>query len=320
MFGRTLLIASVLIPFIAFISLQGAALRGLLHIVKGQVPDTLIRPAVYSLLLLLLYLCAVPLSPVLAMAAGVVAACVALVVAWAILRRTLPRESLGVQPSRAGRTWFSASLPMALTEGMRIIQGQAAIVALGWLSTLATVGHFRVAASTLGVVSMPLTVFNTVTAPMIARLHATGDRQRLQRLLTHAALGMTAATTLLSLPFLVAGEPLMAYVFGQDFAASAPIIRILCIGVVVNGVFGTNAILLNMTGFERRVTRASIVSASLLFVMLFLLASKYDGQGAAWAVALALTMWNVLLWIDAKRLVGVDTSMFGFVRNFRNSE
>jgi O-antigen/teichoic acid export membrane protein len=126
-------------------------------------------------------------------------------------------------------------------------------------------------------------------------------------MLTHVALGMTAATTFLALPFLIDPAPLLGFVFGRDFTASAPIMRILCIGVIINGFFGANATLLNMSGAERRVTRASFISMIVLCTLLPILIRISDGIGAALSVMTAMTVWNVLLWWDARRLLLLNT-------------
>ena len=49
--GLTLLVGVLMIPVAAQVSLQAAALRGLQQIVRGQLPDVVLRPAFYSLLL-----------------------------------------------------------------------------------------------------------------------------------------------------------------------------------------------------------------------------------------------------------------------------
>jgi O-antigen/teichoic acid export membrane protein len=59
---------------------------------------------------------------------------------------------------------------------------------LGALSSETQAGYFRVALSTIIFVSTPLSIFNVVLAPALARLFAQGERDRLQRILTLSAL------------------------------------------------------------------------------------------------------------------------------------
>lgn len=312
--GRTTLIGVLLVPLIAFVALSGAAIRGLLHIVKGQLPDALLRPMAFSLLLAVQHLFAISLTPVSAMTTGVVSVAVVLLAATIILRRLLPAELAHAQRKGASREWFSAAMPMAMTEGMRVIQAQAGILILGIFASLATVGQFRVAASAIAIVSMPLTVVHIVAAPMVSRLHAIGDGVRIQKLLGSVAALVVLSTLILSLPFWVCGKALMAFVFGHEFAPSGPVMGVLCFGVVVSGALGVGATLLNMTGLQRRVTRASLISLVVLCSLLIPLGRYWGAQGAAWAVSIAMVIWNWVLRRDAIQLLGFDTSCLGLLR------
>lgn len=308
--GKTLLLASLLIPLVAFVSIQGATLRGLMQIVLGQVPDTLLRPMLFSALLWLIHVLGVGLTAPTAMACGLAAVAIALVVSSVMLRRHMPPEIANATATRGSLPWLRSSMPMAMTEGARIVQGQVAILALGWLASLSTVGLFRVASSSVALVAMPLTIFNTVAAPVAAKLHATGDRRRLQMMLAYVALGMTASTALLALPFLVAGEAIMSLLFGAEFAGSASCMRILCAGVIANGVFGAGATTLNMLGHPQRVTNASAWAVAALCLLLWPCTAAWGEIGAACAVSAAQAMWSALLWWDTRRLTGLNIGIW----------
>ena len=308
------LIAGLLrVPFVAQGKLRCAALRGLQHIVKSQLPETLLRPASFSLLLFLAPFMT-PLSPALAMGLGVTAAAISLISSASMLRRVLPKEVHDANAVADSRDWWSSALPMALTEGMRVFQAHLAILLLGLLSSVVTVGLFRVASSVAVLIAFPLTLFTVVSAPVIARLHAQQDHKRLQRLLSWLALGMTAATMLLTLPFVLAGGPLLGMVFGKEFAASNPVLLVLCLSTVLSGFFGINAVLLNMTGHQMRVMRASWISLGVLAVACPLLITSMGALGAAMAAAFSMLVWNTMMWRDGIRLLGLDASFIPLIR------
>lgn len=305
----TLLAGLVMVPIVALGNLRSAALRGLQHIVKGQLPDTLIRPASYSLLIFLAPILAFPLQPALAMALGAVSAASSLALADIMLRRHLPLEIHKAQPRMQSRAWWSSALPMALTEGMRVLQGHLAILLLGLMTTVAMVGIFRVATSVVLLVTVPVTLLNVVTAPIIARLHAQGDHAKSQRLLSWIALAMVSGTLALTLPFIVAGGPLLSFVFGEEFVNANVVLLVLCGSAVINGFFGANAALLNMSGHQSRVTRASMVSLAIIALTEPPMISIQGAIGAAVATGFSMLTWNILMWRDAKRLLSLDTSL-----------
>lgn len=303
----TLIMGLPLIPLVSQSKLRCAALRGLQKIVRSQIPETVLRPASFSLLLLLVSM-ATPISPVLAMGLGVVSAGIALMLSASMLRIALPSEVATAQIVRNTTEWRSSALPMALTEGMRVFQAHLSVLMLGALSTVSMVGLFRVASSMAVLIAFPLSLFTVVSASVIARLHAQKDHERLQRLLSWLSLGMTAATFALSLPFFIAGRPLLGLTFGHEFEGSNPVLLVLCLSNILSGFFGTNAVLLNMTGHHVRVMRASWISLGVICVACPLLVLTLGAIGAALASSLATLVWNVVMWRDALRLLNLDAS------------
>ncbi|MGQ4659016.1 lipopolysaccharide biosynthesis protein [Lysobacter sp. F6437] len=307
--GRTLLSGLLLVPLVAQGNIRSATLRGLQHIVKGQLPDALFRPALYSLLLFLMSLLVVPLSPAIAMGLGSVSAAFALVIATLMLRTTMPEQAAASGVVIDARGWWADALPLALTEGMRVLQSHLVILLLGIMSTVAIVGVYRVASSVTLLVAMPVTLFNLVSAPIIARLYAEGDYRRLQRLLASVAVGMTLCILVLILPFFVVGDVMLGRIFGDDFSSANTTLLILGVGVLSNGLFGANSVLLNMTGHQARVTRASAISLTLLVVVLPPLVWFFGIIGAAVGSSLAMTAWNFLMWRDALRLLTINSCL-----------
>ena len=304
----------LLVPLSANGSIRSAALRGLRHIVKGQLPDTVVKPGLHSLLLLLLPLLWIPLTPFVAMALGALAALFALVVASAMLRKALPREVDLVQPRIESRKWWKDALPMAATEGMRLLQAHVVILILGMTTTTTDVGIYRVAASVVTAIGVPVSLINIVCSPLIARLYAQHEEFRLRKLLGWMSMGMTVGVTLLSLPFLFGGGWLLGHVFGDQFSASSPILLVLCAGFALSSLFGGNAALLNMVGGQGYVTRGSAISLVVLVVLCVLLTNVLGVMGAAVANSVALVVWNVVMWRYAVLKMSFGSSVFTFKR------
>lgn len=312
---KTLLVGMSMIPLVALANLRSAALRGLQHIVKGQAPDTLIRPAVFSLLLLVASLSAVSLQPVLAMALGTVSAVVALVISVIMLRNNRPTE-IGKAPRVVqSHAWWKSALPMALSEGMRVLQSHLAILLLGLMATLPMVGVYKVASSVVLLIGVPGALANVVGAPLIARLYAQRDMATLQYLLSWLALGMTSCTLLLCLPFVIDGQSLLSFIFGREFGEANAVLLVLCLGAVISSFFGVNFVLLNMTGHQSRVTRASTVSLGFFVVITPPLILVSGEIGAAIATTLSMTIWSLVMWRDALRLLALDASVLSFLKS-----
>lgn len=299
-----------IIPFMAFARVSGGALQGLNHVVLGQIPANLLRPALLSLLLLAFALVGTRVSVNEAMILNSVTAAAALAVSTLWLRRRLPPRAAH-RRVEGERRWLASTIPLALTDGMRILQIELTILLVGVFASATQVGLFRIATiiATTAAVAMP--VVTQVALPTIARLHAAGDPRQLQKLVTYCARVQFAGVCLLSLPLLVAAGPLLTFVYGADYAAAADPLRIVALGQIVNSALGPNAALLNMTHHERRVSRAMGIALLINVTGIALLVARYGALGGALSFVAGLLTWNVLTWRDGRRFLGVETSILG---------
>lgn len=306
--GAAIVVGAPIIPLFTFAKIRSAALQGLNYVALGQIPSVLLRPLLLSLLLLAILMLGGDLTAPNAMAVNCLTAAAAWLVAYLWLRRRLTVER-PAQVTEAGRQWFSSAIALGLGGGVRTLQAQLLIILLGLLASSAEVGLFRIAASTTVMLMAPMTVVQLVTSPQFARLHAQGDRLRLQKLAKRAAQAQFAGVLALSLPLFVAAEPIVAFVFGDEFEASAGPLRLLLIGQIVNSAFGPNVPLLNMTHHERRVVRAMLIALFLGVATIAALAPIWGMFGAAAAFLVSMSTWNLLTWLDARQLLGIDTSL-----------
>ena len=306
--SATLLLAAPIIPLMTLTRINGGALQGLHHIVRGQIPQNLLRPLSLSTLLLVTYLAGMKLEPSSAMAFNSLSAAIALVICSIWLKRRLPKGR-PEETFRGGKRWFASMVPMGLTEGMRVLQTELSILLLGLIAAPAAVGLFRIANVTAMTAAGPMTAIAHVSLSVIARLHAEGDHVRLQKAVTALARAQLGGVAALSIPLLIAPELLIRLAFGESFEPAATALRILAAGQLLNAAFGPNVVLLTMTHNERRVTRAMAIAMALNLVMIPLLVPLWGIAGAAIAVVASLLCWNVMLWRDARRLLGVETAV-----------
>lgn len=310
---RTMLAGLALVPLVALANLLGASLRGLQHLVWGQLPEVLIRPALHCALLFTLYAFAVPLTPTNAMLLGALSTGIVLCLSWLMLWKLMPSAARIAVPIIESYRWRWSAIPMALSEGVRVLQGHLVILLLGALSTMAMVGIFRVASSMSLLAAVPATLMNVICAPIISRLYRQADKPRLQRVLTWVAAGMSLGTLALTLPFYIWGEQILLLLFGEYFqAANAPLL-IICGGNLVASMMGPGAILLTMTGHEKRVTRALVIALVGLSALAAPLIHVYGVNGGALASAISMMLLSAILMLDAYRLLGVDTSLLSLL-------
>jgi len=243
-------------------------------------------------------------DPSTALLLQVAGASVALAASITLLVLRAPRGSLSGPLAFDACGWLGSAFPFALTEGFRVLQGNLAVFLLASLSTPHEIGIFRVADSTAMICAFPHSMFNIVGTSLFARLWAEKDLPRLQKLAGVLAACITAGVLALSIPVLVGGGSLFALIFGARFADSFPPFAISACGNLMFGILGPSATLLNMTGGERRVTRAFGASIILNVVIELVAIPALGACGASLGGAAGVLAWNLILWFECRRLRG----------------
>lgn len=316
--GQTFILALLLVPLIALGNLRGAALRGLQHIVAGQIPEFLLRPA-FFLLFIIGALLLVPnkFSAPLAMAMYVLASLLSFLIgAWMLWWYT-PRKLLKSQPPAQKKEWLSSSLMFALIVGFSVINNQASTVILGIIKSPTDVGLFKVALQVGILASFVLQAINRTVAPHFADLYVKGEISRLQRLVTYSARVVLLFNLILTGAFITLGQILLPLFFGSEFAASYYPLLILLIGQIVNSAAGSVGYLLNMTGNEKETLRGVSIASGVNIVLNLTLIPFLGVTGAAIATAISMITWNVLLWWRVRTVLGINSLAFNIPLKIR---
>lgn len=313
-FLATMIWAVLLIPLAGLAKLRGLALLSLGRTFASQFAVLVLRPGLFAMALAILWALPGGLGPAEAMAWQVVAAAAALLTVTTFFRRHRPASLRSAAPLTRASQWLTAAIPMGMTEGLRLLQGQMATLMLGALATTSAVGLFRVADSAALICLVPMTILNVVASPYFARLHAAGDKAELQRIVTAVAVITFVAVAAISLPLGIFAAPLLAFGFGVEFAPSATSFQVLLAGNVVATMLGPAVSLANMAGQERMVTLGTGIAVATVTVCLLLLIPQFGPTGAAVAVSAASIVWTGLLAAVVRLRLGVDCSILSFGR------
>lgn len=308
----------VLVPLLALGNLRGAALRGLRHVVQGQLPEFILRPAFLIALVLAAHfgLSARALTAPDAMMLHAVASLMAFMGGSWMLLRARPQE-LNVErnPTAYSSLWLKSAIPLGLIAGINIINQQVGILGLGMFRTAEDVAIYRVAMQGAAAVSIGLMAANTVVAPHIARIYTRGEKGRLQELAAHGARLATFVTLPLFILIIVLGDELIKLLFGASFSAASTPLAVLSAGQLVNALTMSVGVMLTMTGHERDTMKVNAASMFVNLTLVLLFVPHLGVTGAALASGIALTIQNVLLWKMVHVRIGVETTFFRSVRS-----
>ncbi len=303
----------VLVPLVALGNLRGAALRGLRHVVQGQLPEFILRPAFLIMLVLAAHfgLSAHALTASAAMMLHAVASLVAFAIgAWLLLRaRPTSLRAIGTDVIHA-RLWLASALPLGMVEGMHLINENIGIIALGAFVSAEDVGLFRVALQGGTLVTFGVTAVSAVIAPYVAQFYEAKDRRRLQNIAAVGACAVAAIALPMSITFIVWGREIIALLFGEEFSPASTALVILLFGRLVNAFVATAGIVLNMSGYERDVAGMLMIGCIVNATLTLLLVPLWGIEGAAIASSAGLATWSLLLWHRVRSRVGIECSIF----------
>lgn len=308
----TLVLAMLLMVFMALTRMHMAILRGLRHIILSQLPQMMLRPSILALMLgLAIFFLQVRLSPAQAMLLHLLAAAASLGFILFAVNRAKPRELSEVSPEYDTKQWFWSALPLMLAGCLNILNQQISIILLGILGTADQAGLYQVAKRGAALVPFSLTAVNMAIAPAIAKLYTEGDLAKIQTILTSSARAVLAFSLPTAMFLILMGPWLVPLVFGQEYSEAALPLAILCTGQLVNAGLGSVGLALNMTGHERDTARGISIAAGANVLLNLLLIPLLGVLGAAVATSSSLLIWNVLLAYWVQKRLGLYTTALG---------
>lgn len=220
----------------------------------------------------------------------------------------------GSPPALASLAW--PLLGVSLLISLRV---QLDVWLVGTFADTSDVALFGAARRLATLVPAPLLIANAALAPLIAEAWAKGGRARTENI---ARIGATAATLAAAAPALLAlllPGALLAVLFGDYYAAGAPVLVLLVAGQLLNVAAGPNLLTLIMRGRERAALVGVAVPAAALLGFGPLLAASWGILGVAAGSAAALVLQNLLVATMLRLRLGLRTHAFGDPRAVRRA-
>lgn len=306
-------LALPLIVALGTMQLASAVLQGFEKPVLGNLPDGLMRPAI---LLFLASLAAVVglLTPGITVAFHIAAAVLA--AGWAVIVgrkiRRLPELALpSALPRYHTKAWLLGLLPLTLITGAALLNNRLDVMMLAYFTDTAEVGRYGIAMQIATLVVVGQTIVNNIVQPQIARQFSAGEMDKLQSNISQAARLATALAALVLLALAVFGKPVVLALVGEDFRAAIPVLLVLATGRVLNCLMGPVGVTLNMTGNAYQTAWLTLTFSLVNGALNVALIPQYGAVGAAFATSISLFCLHVAMVLRARRIVGVDTTIFG---------
>lgn len=305
---KTMALAAVLLPFFGLSQLRQAGLNAMKQVFRAELADTFLRPILLiSLVVYWVWFHKEPLVAYQAMLMQLGAVVVSFLIGTRWLMLALPDTTRRTDPIYDVKVWQSMALPMMIVAGIQILLKQTDVIMLGIITSTTESGIYSVMVRLSNFAMFGLAAVNAMAAPMIAELHASGQKAALQRVVTLAVRGsvlfMLAASALL----VIFVEPITA-LYGQGFNIGLIAFYILLIGQAVNAATGPVGFIMSMTGHQMLLAKVQGASAVLNILLNMVLIPRYGLEGAAIATAISMATWNVWLLIYVRKILKIRIS------------
>lgn len=307
----TFCIAMALVPLTAVIYLRQTTMQGLRRIVVGQVPESILRPILTIAFVAVAYLLLRDsLGAPWAMAASLAGTLIAFLVGLVLLRRSVPATAKLAVPEYRTRLWLRGTFPLMLLGVAQIINVRTDVVMLGLISGAQSAGIYTVASRGAELVTFLLFAANVALGPTVSSLYASGEMERLQRLITRASRLVFFGSLPIALALIFFGKWFLL-IFGTEFTQSGTALAILCVGTLFNATMSAVGLLLIMTGYDRRAAVGVGIGAGLNIALNAFLIPAFGIEGAAIATATSTVVWNSLLAFWVYKKLGIYPTALG---------
>lgn len=194
-----------------------------------------------------------------------------------------------------------------------MINANADILMLGSMAGPAAAGVYKVATRGAELLTFSLAVISVPLGPSLARLHAAGDKVRLQSEVRRWAWIAFIPAALLAIMFLFKGDVFLG-LFGSEYLGEDVIITlsVLTIGQLLHVAAGPVGLLLVMTGHERYAAQSLAVGAFLNVGLNSVLIPVWGIRGAAVATTVSTVLFATLLIVFVKQRLKINPTIFQY--------
>ena len=307
------LIAFLVLPLMALTQVFQHLLQGAKYIIRSQISEMIVRPAILMLFLASFYFWKqqqlnLESAVYLQLAAIFVAFWASFYFFWQKILLELPPKIL---PAYDTKVWLKASMSFFLINSISLINVRTDILMLGMMqASTEGISAYNIAIRLSEIPKLILIVANATLAPLIVNYFSTQKWTDLQQMLTQTA----RIVWLLSLPLLiilVVFSISILSLWGEGFVTAHFALQLLCVAQFFNLVFGSVGTVLVMTGHENKAFIGLFISTLCNIACNYALIPLYGLNGAALATLVSIFVWNCLLFLILKKTLKLDSSIFG---------
>lgn len=209
--------------------------------------------------------------------------------------------------------FVKTSMPMMVISISSFVLAFSGLFFLEIFSSTKHVGIYNICVMLAQLVSLTLTVVNTISAPKFSELYWNNRKKELKKVIRQSSKLIFWSSLFISIVMIALSKIVLSY-FGKEFLLGHNILIILVFGQIINAATGSVGIFLNMTG-NQKVLRNIIIATAVFVVMgYYLVIPIYGMLGAAIISVIGTTILNVFSAIYVYRKLQYVTFYIPFLK------
>ena len=205
---------------------------------------------------------------------------------------------------------FYLSFPMMLQGSASIIMASSDIWVLSSFSTSNNVGIYGTVVRLTSLIILMLSVVNMVLPPMLASLYKNNNKVAIEKLLRLTATWNAFVAIPLLIIFLLYGDTILSYIFGDTFSKGYYILIILACAHTVNALTGSPGMLLQMTGKHNVLMKITIFWSVFNLLTNIIFVQFWGVVGVALATGISVVFQNINMIFLSLRYHHIKTWMY----------
>ncbi len=206
------------------------------------------------------------------------------------------------------------ALPLLAVDVGHLVRTVGDAIVLEWFGGTTDVAALRAVQPVARLNLLVFANFALLFMPLASRLFERRDREALDRLYWQTAAWQAIASfPIFAATFSLAG-PVTVLLFGERYAASAPIMAVLALGYYINAAFGQNSLTLRVYGHVRFIVVGALGAAAVNLVLLLTLVPPLGALGAALSSTISLIALNVFNQVGLQARTGIRAFDPGYRR------
>jgi O-antigen/teichoic acid export membrane protein len=207
-------------------------------------------------------------------------------------------------------TWFNAMVGLWLSAIVSRSIGSLSVVIVDGMLGPSEAAAFFAALRTAQLLNIFQIAIGVVCVPIISREIGNQNWRNVRMVSTFAAVASGGGAVVGWLFFYFFGAEVLEF-FGPEFRGAQPVLLVVGLGYAISGLAGPAQALLQMGGHDRPFLLMLLISNGLGLCAMPFAILHWGVHGAALAVAIGVSGWNIFAWIYSRIVLKVDPSVFG---------